>query len=68
LQDSASINEAYNKYRELVTPAYNSYGITNQQNGLNNILRQNISSFAKQISGSDAILTGMNNQRIDISA
>ncbi len=68
LQNSASINEAYNNYKEMVTPAYNSIGMTNQQNGLNNVLKQTISSFAKQISGSNVILASISNSRVDISA
>jgi hypothetical protein len=68
LQDANSVKEAYSKYKEMATPAYNSIGITNQQNGLQNVLRQDISNLAKQISGSNALLANIRNSGVDITA
>jgi len=67
LSQSDSVEQAYQMFKEMVTPAYNSYGITNQQNGLNNVLRQNINSFEKQISDSNAFIANMGINGIDIT-
>lgn len=68
LTDADSVQQTYQKFMEMVTPAYNSYGITNQQNGLNNVLRQNINNFAAQISASNAFLAKIGNNAVDITA
>lgn len=67
LTDEKSVQQAYKKFTELVTPAYNSHGITNQQNGLKNVLGQNINSFAKQISDLNALISNMGNNGVDIT-
>lgn len=66
LSDSDSVKQAYHMFKVMVTPAYNTYGITNQQNGLNNLFKYNINGFEKQISESNAFNANMGINRIDI--
>lgn len=68
LKNTDSVQNAYSDYKKMVTPAYNSFGISDQQNGLNNVLGQDISLFTKQISDSNAFLAHIATNGFDITA
>lgn len=60
-KDAASINSVYGRYKELMLPAYQSYGLvdTASQKSLTNVLNQDINRFAVQVAKAKAVMSGL---------
>lgn len=58
LRDSDEVNDAYGKYKAIMTPVYKASGTENTNNhaSLSNVLEQDVSRFSMQVSNAKAVL------------
>ena len=61
LSDGNSVNDAFVRYREIMTPVYRAVGIENTVNhdSLSHVLGQDTNRFSMQIANAKAVLNGM---------
>lgn len=62
--DQKSINSAIEKYKELMKPAYNAYGLNNSHGSLDRVLNNDVTNFKNQILNFSMI---MNYHKTDFS-
>jgi len=68
LRDGNAVNDAYGKYKVIMTPVYKASGIENTYShaSLSHVLEQDVSRFSMQVSNAKAVLRSIGNS-IDFS-
>ena len=63
LQDEDAINHILQQYREIIAPAYKSFGLQNtaNSNSLTNVIEQDISRFDIQIANARTVISNVGN-------
>ena len=61
MKNPASVSSACNKYKELMKPVYQSYGVTDtaQHKSLTHVLNQDVVSFDIQAARAKAVMSGL---------
>ena len=61
MNDGNAVNDAFARYREIMTPVYKANGIENTVNhdSLSHVLGQDINRFSMQIANAKAVVSGM---------
>ena len=61
LSDGNAVNDAFARYRKIMTPVYRATGIENtvNHNSLSNVLKQDENRFSMQIANAKAVLNSI---------